>query len=122
MAKILIIDDDEMMRTMIREMLEEDGHTISTAETSSDGVKAAEADPPDLVITDIFMPEEGGLEVIRRLTRTLPDTKVLAISGFDLREGVDILELARTYGAAETLQKPVPAETVKSTVSKLLGD
>tara|TARA_A100001037_G_scaffold278039_1_gene278648 strand:- start:897 stop:1124 length:228 start_codon:yes stop_codon:yes gene_type:complete len=75
-----------------------------------------------LIITDIFMPEEGGLEVIRTVKKTTPEAKIIAISGFDLRQEVDVLELAKKYGADETFQKPVHAQILSETINLLLSN
>ena len=122
MARILIIDDDEVMRDLFVEIVTEAGHEATAAETSEDGSRLAEEWKPDLVITDIFMPEEGGLEVIRKVKRTSPGTKIIAISGFDLRQEVDVLELAKKYGADEAFQKPVHARVLTDSINLLLSD
>ena len=122
MAKILIIDDDEVMRSLLEDMVTAAGHETTTAETSEEGMKLAGQIEPDVIITDIFMPEEGGFEVIRRVKKTLPRTKIIAISGFDIRQEVDVLALAKQYGADETFQKPVHAQILSETISHLLSD
>ena len=68
------------------------------------------------------MPEEGGLEVIRTVKKTKPEAKIIAISGFDLRQEVDVLELAKKYGADETFQKPVHAQILSETINLLLSN
>lgn len=122
MASIVIIDDDEVMRSLFKEMVTDAGHEASTAETSEEGWKLVEEIHPDLVITDIFMPEEGGFGVIRRIKKSLPAIKIIAISGFDIRQEVDVLELAKRYGADETFQKPVHAQILSETINLLLSD
>ena len=122
MARILIIDDEEVMRDLLVEIVTEAGHEATTAGTSEDGSRLAEEWKPDLVITDIFMPEEGGLEVIRKVKRSSPGTKIIALSGFDLRQEVDVFELAKKYGADEAFQKPVHARVLTESINLLLSD
>jgi len=122
MAKILIIDDDEVMRTLFAEIVTEAGHDATLAETSNEGCRLTEELKPDMILTDIFIPEEGGLEVIRNVKKKLPDTKIIAISGFDIRQEVDVLELAKKYGADETFQKPVHAQILSETINPLLNN
>lgn len=122
MARILICDDDEMMVRLFREVVTEAGHEAMTASNSRDGIELAEREKPDLIITDIFMPEEGGLEVIRAIKKSRPDTKIIAVSGFDMRQEVDVLEIAKKLGADETFQKPVHAQILSETIGYLLED
>jgi DNA-binding response OmpR family regulator len=121
MARILIVDDDEIMRTLFVEIVTEAGHEAATAETSQDATRLAEEMKPDLLMTVKFLPEEGGLEVIRRVKKSCPNTKIIAISGFDLRQEVDVLDLAKKYGADETFQKPVHAQILTRTINLLLA-
>ena len=122
MARILIIDDEEVLRDLYVEIVTEAGHEATTAETSEDGSRLVEEWKPDLVITDIFMPGEGGIEAIRKVKRSSPGTKIIAISGFDLRQEVDVLELAKKYGADEAFQKPVHARVLTESINLLLSD
>ena len=120
MARILIVDDDEMMRAMLNGIVTEAGHEVTICDTSQEATRIADEIEPDLIITDIFIPEKGGLEVIRHVKDVLPDTKIIAISGFDMRQDVDVLELAKRGGADETFQKPVHAQVLSDTIQLLL--
>jgi CheY-like chemotaxis protein len=62
MARILIIDDEPNMRSMLRRMLHQAGHQVSEAGNGAEGIDSYERDPPDLVITDIIMPKKEGIE------------------------------------------------------------
>jgi CheY-like chemotaxis protein len=120
MANILIADDDEVMRALFKGMVTKAGHEATICGTSQEAIRIAEEIKPDLIITDIFIPEEGGLKVISHLKEILPDIKIIAISGFDTRQDVDVLELARHGGADETFQKPVHAQILSKTIKLLL--
>ena len=92
MARILIIDDEPNMRSMLRRMLHKAGHQVSEAGDGAEGIDSYERDPPDLVITDILMPKKEGIETIIALHRADPDLPVIAISGggrFHQREKPD---------------------------------
>ena len=83
-------------------------------------VRDIETDPPDLLITDLFMPEVEGIETIREIHRLRPDMRIIAISGVDF-EGGDYLRVARKFGASATLKKPFwPADLVEL-VSRVLS-
>src|SRR5207245_7504489 len=101
---ILVIDDDEDFRRMLFTALERDGYTVEEARNGQEGSRRHRTEPVDLVITDILMPEQEGLETIQALRREFPEIKIIAISG-----GVgqlNFLPLARKFGALRTLQKP----------------
>src|SRR5438477_953392 len=105
MARILVIDDEQPIRELLRHVLEKEGHEVVEAQDGKDALRLAEQSPPDLVITDIMMPEQDGLEVIRALRRESPDLKMLAISGGGLLRS-RALHVANLLGAFDTLQKP----------------
>jgi CheY-like chemotaxis protein len=81
MARILLIDDDEPVRTTLRLTLEHFGHTVIEARDGTEGLALFQHANADLVITDIVMPEKDGLEVLRELRRMHPSVKIIAISG-----------------------------------------
>ena len=81
MARILVVDDDQDMRKLLRKTLEKAGYEVVEA---PDGVKATrvyQQNPADIIITDIFMPEKEGLELIQEVKRNFPGAKIIAISG-----------------------------------------
>ena len=81
MARILIIDDEEKFRKMLRQMLERAGHEVVEAPDGKEGVKLYREKLTDLIITDIFMPEKEGIQTIKELKRDFPEAKIIAISG-----------------------------------------
>jgi len=90
-ARILVIDDDESMRALLRAILELQEYDVIEAENGKEGLQCYQAEPADLVITDILMPVMDGVEMITELQRDFPWVKVIAISG-----GRRALEAART--------------------------
>lgn len=104
MATILIIDDEEGVRALLRTTLEAAGHQVVEAANGRIGLDLYRLRPTDLIITDILMPELNGLDMMLALTRSFLDAKVIAISG---RGGEDnVLDVATLLGARRTLQKP----------------
>ena len=97
MAKILVIEDMEGVRLSIVTVLERNGHTVSTAENGIIGVEKAKEDSFDLIITDILMPEQDGIEVINELREHNPNTIILAVSGGGTQVSVDVLEGAVVF-------------------------
>ena len=121
MARILLIDDDEQVRSMIRAMLERIGHEVVEAPDGVVGVEKFRESPTDLVITDIVMPQKGGIATIYELLRDYPDLRIIALSGGGASRGTDYLEIARQIGASRTISMPVDMEELTETVSELLA-
>ncbi len=123
MARILVLDDDQIMRQLIRGLLErQTDHDVVEAWNSEDGLRAFREDPFDLVIADIFMPEKGGIEVIRELRADYPDVKIIAISGVGVRDEIDIVALTTNTGADRAFEKPFEPQVFVDTVEELLQE
>jgi DNA-binding NtrC family response regulator len=104
MATILIIDDEEIIRILLRSALEAEGYEVTEAANGREGLELYRQRPTDLVITDIVMPELNGLDMLLELTREFLHAKVIAISGAG--EEKNVLDVAKLLGARQTLQKP----------------
>ena len=104
MSKILVIDDEELVRTLLRSILEIDGHAVTEAGDGRTGIALYREQRADLVITDLLLPELSGLETIIELTREFLNVKVIAISG--IHGEPEIFARARLLGARRTFQKP----------------
>ena len=122
MARILIIDDEEPIREMLRTMLEREGYEVLDASNGAEGIKLCVNDPADLIITDIIMPEKDGMETIVEFRREFPDTKIIAISGGDSVEPSAYLEMAKKLGAQDTFAKPFEREEILTAVRVLVGE
>jgi DNA-binding response OmpR family regulator len=107
MARILIIDDDDLTQSMLKIALDTQGHDVFQAFDGHQGMDLLRAEKFDLVITDIWMPETDGLQVIRQVQQEFPDTKILAISGGSHKyPALEALPVARALGAKKLLRKP----------------
>ena len=104
MATILIIDDEEIIRVLLRSALEAEGYEVTEAANGREGLELYRQRPTDLVITDIVMPELNGLDMLLELTHEFLHAKVIAISGAG--EEKNVLDVAKLLGARQTFQKP----------------
>ncbi len=122
MARILIVDDEELVRAALVLLLERESHELCEA---SDGVEALvqiRKHPPDLVVIDLFMPDKDGFEVIRDIRDIAPNLKIIAISGGAPIGVWNILQFAANFGADETFAKPIDQDILLSSVSRLLSE
>ena len=103
-ATILIIDDEEPIRALLRFALEAAGYQVTEAANGRQGLDLYRQRPTDLVITDMLMPELNGLDMLLDLTREFLHAKVIAISGAGREQNV--LDVAKLLGARQTFQKP----------------
>ena len=117
---ILIIDDDETIRTLLRAILEREGYLVLDAPDGNNGLKQFEESPTDLVITDLIMPGKEGIETIRDLRRKFQDVKIIAVSGGG-RIGPDCyLKMAKGVGALRTLSKPFDRKVLLKAVEEII--
>ena len=123
MARILLVDDDDAVRAILRRALVAAGHEVEEAANGALAVAAYRRQPADLVITDLVMPEKDGLEAIMELRRLDPTVKIIAMSGGGraLGPGQLYLESARLFGAVEVLSKPFTASALLTAVSDALA-
>ncbi len=120
MAKILLIDDDDHVRTMLRLTLIHFGHTVVEARNGKEGLDLFESVKADLIITDIVMPEKEGLQVLMELRKKQPPVKVIAISGGGRQGGTDYLRIAKLMGASAVLSKPFSNDALIAAINALL--
>jgi hypothetical protein len=116
-ARIVVADDESGVRSFLRLVLESGGYEVIEAANGKQAVEKALAGPTDLVITDLVMPEQEGLETIRALHRDAPGIGIIAISG---ALGGQFLKVAHMLGAQAVLRKPVSAETLLAKVAEVL--
>jgi len=121
MARILVVDDEEIIRFTLRQMLEKAGHEVVEAVNGQEALNSCEERLVDLVITDIIMPEKEGIETIVELRQRQPDLKIIAVSGGGRTKTMDYLEIAERLGADGALAKPLQRQVVMEAVDKALG-
>jgi CheY-like chemotaxis protein len=114
-ALVLVIDDELAMRTMIERILRTGQHEVLSASDGNEGVALCLARRPDIVITDIIMPDREGIDTIREIRAAQPSVRIVAMSGAPTLNGVSFLEIAKQAGADAAVQKPFrPAELIAS--------
>lgn len=111
MCRILVIDDDELLRATVKRMLESGGHEVCLARDGDDGIRLFRQQDFDLVLCDLLMPKKDGIETLREL-RQIATSLPIVTMGFvvaDNRGKTDYLEMTRLLGATRTIAKPFKA-------------
>lgn len=122
MARILVIDDDVMIQRMLHDTLQFLGHEVRQAFDGREGVRLCREEAPDLVLTDILMPNQDGLQTIRELRRERPDLQIIAMSGGSrMWPEIDALPFAAHFGAREVLYKPFGHEQLRTAINAAIG-
>ena len=104
---VLIIEDDEFVKNMLKQTFKRAGYDVATASNGRIGIQLYQSKPFDVVITDLIMPEMEGIEIMMRLRKLDPGVKVIAISGGGRNRPDEYLHLAAKLGALNTFKKPV---------------
>lgn len=124
MFKIVVVDDEKIIRTLLNEILGKAGHEVYVTGTADDALDVIREKAPDILITDIFMPEKSGFELIMDVKQNFSGIKVIAISGDSIsRAGGhrDCLKLAETLGCELVLEKPFTRDDVLEAVAKIMA-
>lgn len=121
MPHILLVDDDDAFRNMLRLTLEQMGHSVTEACNGRDALLLHAVHPADVVLTDIIMPEKEGLETILELRRAAHPAKIVAMSGGGRCSALDYLGLAKRFGALAVLEKPFSNSEMALAIESALG-
>src|SRR5438034_3960830 len=121
MARIIVIDDNDAVRSTMRRALEPTGHQVLEASDGEAGMKLLAEPGADLVITDIFMPGQDGIVTLRRIRKEFPGVRVIAVSGGDATGRIDLRRDAELLGAARTLRKPFAPADLRRAVQETLA-
>jgi len=121
MALVLIVDDDPQMLRLLTDVVELDNHDVLLAQDGSLAVDYFEHQQPDLMITDILMPNKEGLELISEVREKFPKTKIIAYSGGGSSDPESYLEFATGMGADRVFSKPMPLAELREEIKGLLS-
>jgi len=121
MPKILLIDDNVIVRNAISTVLRQSGFDVELAINGQQGFAAFLQCEPDLVITDIIMPEKDGIETIMKIRKQRPTAKIIAISGGGRVGTMDFLHVAKSFGASAVLAKPIEPKDLLNCVNACLA-
>ena len=114
--RVLVVDDEPALLQAVVTILEGTGFQVFTAKNGKEARAKASEHQIDLLITDLGMPEEDGIELVRRLKSERPGLRIIAMSG---TFGPDLLKAARLLGANSTLSKPMTASQLLDCIHKL---
>ena len=120
--RVLVIDDDKHMRILLRQVMEMAGYEVTVAGDGREGMELQRARPADLVITDLIMPEQEGLETIGTLKKEFDEVKIIAISGGGRIGPEAYLPTAKELGADRIFTKPFDIQAILAAARELLGN
>ncbi|ANK80868.1 response regulator [Minwuia thermotolerans] len=119
--KILVVDDDRLIRDMFTNSLETQGHEVTVATDGDDALRLLGEMKPDVVLCDIIMPNREGIETIAEISRTEPGLPVIAITGGGKLGPAPLLEAARRAGASAALKKPFGTKVLLNTIHQVMS-
>lgn len=121
MARVLVVDDEAEVRGYLRRILTKCGHEVWEAPDGTEALQLLETTPFELVITDAYMAEVDGMELLVRIQQRGLHMPVLMISGGGYMAREEVLEMGKSCGAVATLEKPFSLEQLRATIGPLLS-
>jgi len=120
MASVIVIDDQEPIRRIVRSALERAGHEVREADDGELGLQLLERHAADVVLSDIFMPGMDGIQMLRQIRKRFPAVKVIVMSGGDSSGMLDLRRDAELLGAVKSLAKPFTTHEIVAAVNSAL--
>jgi CheY-like chemotaxis protein len=120
LKRILVIDDDDLVRDTLIRILSRAGYEAIAAKDGREGVARFRESPPDLILTDVIMPDQDGIETIVELRQLAPAIPIIAISGGGRARAMQFLDAAHKLGADKVLSKPIKQADLVAAISELL--
>ena len=121
MAKILVVDDDPVMRALLRTRLEDLGHSVAEAADGEKGIAEIRKNMPDLLVTDIVMPQKGGVEAMMEIHTEFPDLKTVVVTGHSPTESEAFQNIVKHFGGAKVFTKPLDMDGFLEVLKELIG-
>ena len=119
MVRVLVIDDNPDIRLTLQWLLESEGFTVVVAANGAEGLRLQKRQPADILVTDVFMPEQDGIETLWKFREEFPEVPIIVMSGGSAARGTDYLAVARQLGARSTLAKPLNPQELLDVVRRL---
>ena len=119
MAQILLVEDDDQVQDMLKQVLQKAGHDVRTAVDGEDAVGVLKSFSPQVMITDILMPKKSGTELIEQVHLDHPDLSIIAISGGGRNNPEGYLDVSEELGATISFAKPVDHNALLMTIDLL---
>ncbi len=120
MAKILLVEDDNLVRDMLTQILERAKHTVIGAANGEEATECLKKDTPDIMVTDIIMPKKSGITLISEVRNRHPNMEIIAISGGGRLDPTGYLDLSESLGASVSFEKPVDNTALLMAIDLLL--
>ncbi len=120
MAKILLVEDDELVRDMLEQVLRRASHEVESAADGEDATEILKKSKPDIMVTDIIMPKKSGITLISEVKNKHPEMEIIAISGGGRLDPIGYLDLSESLGASMSFEKPVDKSALLMAIELLL--
>jgi len=120
MAKILLVEDDELVRDMLSQVLRRASHEVIEASNGEEASEYLQSNTPDIMVTDIIMPKKSGITLISEVKNRHPNLEIIAISGGGRLDPTGYLDLSETLGASVSFEKPIDNTALLMAIDLLL--
>ena len=120
MAKILLVEDDDLVRDMLAQVLQRAGHEVESASNGDEATEILKKIEPNIMVTDIIMPKKSGITLISEVKNKHPNMEIIAISGGGRLDPTGYLDLSESIGAAVSFEKPVDKAALLMAIDLLL--
>lgn len=120
MAKILLVEDDDLVRDMLTQVLERASHQVISAANGEEATEYLRKEAPDIMVTDIIMPKKSGITLISEVKNRHPNLEIIAISGGGRLDPAGYLDLSETLGASVSFEKPIDNTALLMAIDLLL--
>lgn len=120
MARILLVEDDDLVRDMLAQVLQRAGHAVENAANGEEATEILQKTEPDLMITDIIMPKKSGITLISEVSNKHPRMEIIAISGGGRLDPTGYLDLSESLGATVSFEKPIDKSALLMAIDLLL--
>ncbi len=120
MANILLVEDDDLVRDMLTQVLERASHQVTIATNGEEATECLRKAAPDIMVTDIIMPKKSGITLIAEVKNRHPNLEIIAISGGGRLDPTGYLDLSETLGASVSFEKPIDNTALLMAIDLLL--